>query len=123
MRILIAEDDQVLADGLLRSLRNSGYAVDQVGSGSEADAALSSHEFDLVILDLVPPGCSLEVLKRLRGRGTSTRCPSSPQPTARRSASRADLEATTSGQPFSLRGTEARVQALTRRGLGAPPRA
>ena len=33
MRILIAEDDQVLADGLLRSLRASGYAVDQVGSG------------------------------------------------------------------------------------------
>jgi len=34
MRILIAEDDQVLADGLLRSLRGSGYAVDQVSSGS-----------------------------------------------------------------------------------------
>ena len=30
MRILIAEDDQVLADGLLRSLRNTGYSVDQV---------------------------------------------------------------------------------------------
>ena len=35
MRILIAEDDQVLADGLLRALRNAGYAVDQVGSGTE----------------------------------------------------------------------------------------
>ena len=34
MRILIAEDDQVLADGLLRSLRNAGYAVEQVSSGS-----------------------------------------------------------------------------------------
>ena len=42
MRILIAEDDQVLADGLLRSLRQSGYAVDHVGSGSEADAALAA---------------------------------------------------------------------------------
>ena len=40
MRILIAEDDQVLADGLLRALRATGYAVDQVGSGSEADANL-----------------------------------------------------------------------------------
>jgi two-component system OmpR family response regulator len=39
MRILIAEDDQVLADGLLRSLRSSGYAVDQVSTGTEADAA------------------------------------------------------------------------------------
>ena len=36
MRILIAEDDQVLADGLLRALRNAGYSVDQVGSGTFA---------------------------------------------------------------------------------------
>ena len=43
MRILIAEDDQVLADGLLRSLRAAGYAVDQVSSGSEADAAIAAH--------------------------------------------------------------------------------
>ena len=39
MRILIAEDDQVLADGLMRSLRGSGAAVDHVANGSEADAA------------------------------------------------------------------------------------
>lgn len=37
MRILIAEDDQVLADGLLRTLRGSGAVVDHVASGSEAD--------------------------------------------------------------------------------------
>ena len=37
MRILIAEDDQVLADGLLRTLRASGAAVDHVANGSEAD--------------------------------------------------------------------------------------
>ena len=73
MRILIAEDDQVLADGLLRSLRNSGYSVDHVGSGSEADAALSSHEFDLLILDLgLPRMHGLEVLRKLRGRSNST---------------------------------------------------
>src|SRR5205814_3429289 len=72
MRILIAEDDQVLADGLLRSLRNAGYAVDQVGSGSEADAALAAHEFDLVILDLgLPKIHGLEVLRKLRARGSS----------------------------------------------------
>ena len=56
MRILIAEDDQVLADGLLRSLRASGAAVDHVSSGSEADAALmANNEFDLLILDLGSP--------------------------------------------------------------------
>src|SRR6201989_2474306 len=72
MRILIAEDDQVLADGLLRSLRGSGYAVDQVSSGTEADAALASHEFDLLILDLgLPKVHGLEVLRKLRARGSS----------------------------------------------------
>jgi two-component system OmpR family response regulator len=72
MRILIAEDDQVLADGLLRSLRASGYAVDQVGSGSEADAALASHEFDLLILDLgLPKMHGFDVLRKLRARGSA----------------------------------------------------
>ena len=69
MRILIAEDDQVLADGLLRSLRASGYAVDQVNTGSEADAALADHEFDCVILDLgLPKMHGLDVLRRMRAR-------------------------------------------------------
>lgn len=72
MRILIAEDDQVLADGLLRSLRASGCAADQVSSGTEADAALASHEFDLLILDLgLPRMHGLEVLRRLRARGSA----------------------------------------------------
>ena len=73
MRILIAEDDQVLADGLLRTLRGSGAAVDHVASGTEADAALLTNtEFDLLILDLgLPKMHGLEVLKKLRGRGSS----------------------------------------------------
>ena len=73
MRILIAEDDQVLADGLLRTLRASGAAVDHVASGSEADAALmTNNEFDLLILDLgLPRLHGLEVLKRLRARGSA----------------------------------------------------
>ena len=122
MRILIAEDDQVLADGLLRSLRNSGYAVDQVGSGSEADAALSSHEFDLIILDLgLPRLHGLEVLKRLRGRGTAT--PVLILTAADSIDERVkglDLGADDyMAKPFSLQELEARVRALTRRGLGA----
>src|SRR5690606_6772344 len=73
MRILIAEDDQVLADGLLRSLRSSGAVVDHVASGTEVDAALmANNEFDLLILDLgLPRMHGLEVLKRLRGRGSA----------------------------------------------------
>src|SRR5205085_9794572 len=73
MRILIAEDDQVLADGLLRSLRASGAAVDHVASGTEADAALmTNNEFDLLILDLgLPRLHGLEVLRKLRARGSA----------------------------------------------------
>jgi two-component system, OmpR family, response regulator len=72
MRILIAEDDQVLADALLRSLRTSGAAVDHVANGSQADTALMTHsEFDLLILDLGLPNLhGIEILKRLRARGS-----------------------------------------------------
>ena len=69
MRILLAEDDSVLVDGLSRSLRQSGYAVDCVKSGSDADVVLSTQEFDLLILDLgLPRLPGLEVLRRLRAR-------------------------------------------------------
>ena len=72
MRVLLAEDDSVLADGLCRSLRKAGYAIDWVGSGSEADAALTAQPYDLVILDLgLPKLGGMEVLKRLRARETS----------------------------------------------------
>ena len=72
MRVLIAEDDAVLADGLTRSLRQAGYAVDCVGTGEQADTALSSHTYDVAILDLgLPKIDGLEVLRRLRGRKSS----------------------------------------------------
>jgi two-component system OmpR family response regulator len=122
MRILIAEDDQVLADGLLRSLRGAGYAVDHVASGTEADAALVSHDFDLVILDLgLPKLPGLEVLRKLRSRGN-------PTPVLILTAADAveqrvkglDLGADDyMAKPFALAELEARVRALTRRGLGS----
>ena len=72
MRILIAEDDAIIADGLARSLRQGGYAVDWAPNGLEADAALMTVVYDLLILDLgLPKLAGLEVLKRLRGRGAA----------------------------------------------------
>ena len=69
MRILLAEDDSVLADGLTRSLRQSGYVTDCVNTGQAADNALSTQDFDLLILDLdLPVMSGLEVLRRLRTR-------------------------------------------------------
>ena len=50
MRILIAEDDTILTDGLSRALRKSGYAVDCVDTGTRADAALSAQTYDAVML-------------------------------------------------------------------------
>ncbi|MDF1482761.1 MULTISPECIES: response regulator transcription factor [Extensimonas] len=123
MRILIAEDDQVLADGLLRTLRNSGAAVDHVASGSEADAALMTHtEFDLLILDLgLPRMHGLEVLKKLRGRGSAlpvlilTAADSVEDRVQGLDFGADDYMA----KPFSLQELEARVRALTRRKAGA----
>jgi two-component system OmpR family response regulator len=69
LRLLIAEDDPVLADGLVHVLRAAGYAVDRVGDGFAADRALAAGSFDLLILDLgLPRLPGLEVLKRLRAR-------------------------------------------------------
>ena len=44
MRILVAEDDTILADGLTRTLRQAGYAVDWVKTGIEADSALDAND-------------------------------------------------------------------------------
>src|SRR5687768_17948532 len=69
MRILVAEDDAVLAEAVQHSLRQSGFAVDLVRNGMEADSALEADDFDLLILDIgLPRKSGLDVLKRLRTR-------------------------------------------------------
>jgi len=68
MRILIAEDDEVLSDGLCHSMRQSGYAVDCVKDGHSANLILSGEQpFDLVILDLgLPKVDGFTLVYRLR---------------------------------------------------------
>jgi len=67
MRLLIVEDDAMLADGLARSLRQADYAVDWVDSAERALLAVGHETFDLVILDLGLPGIDgFEMLRRLR---------------------------------------------------------
>lgn len=70
MRLLIAEDDPQLGDGLTVGLRQDGYAVDWVKDGLAADLALKTGNYDLLVLDLgLPRLDGMKVLKCLRDRG------------------------------------------------------
>jgi two-component system, OmpR family, response regulator QseB len=73
MRVLLVEDDRMIAQGLQTALRQDGYTVDWMGDGNSAAAALHSSHFDLVLLDLgLPERDGLEVLRELRRRGDAT---------------------------------------------------
>jgi two-component system OmpR family response regulator len=119
MRVLIVEDDPVLADGLTRSLRQSEYAVDCITDGGEADHVLATQNYDLVILDLgLPKIDGFEVLRRLRRRGVKV-------PVLVLTARDALLDRVKGldlgaddymTKPFDLPELEARVRALIRRG-------
>ena len=124
MRILLAEDDPIIADGLCRSLRQGGYAIDCAHNGIDADTALMTNAYDLVILDLgLPKLPGLDVLRRLRARN-------SPVPVLILTAldgindrvKGLDLGADDyMAKPFELPELEARVRALTRRSSGTTP--
>ena len=122
MRLLIAEDDAILGDAVVRHLRQNGYAVDWVQDGIAADAALCGQAFDLVVLDLgLPRLDGRSVLARVRERGLAT-------PvlivTARDAVDdRVDnLDAGADDylvKPFALAELDARIRALIRRSHGA----
>lgn len=122
MRVLLIEDDAILADGLTRSLRQSGYAVDWSSDGEEAEAILRSQEFDLVILDLTLPGIDgLDLLRKYRDRKGSApvfiiTARSEVDDRIRGLDLGADDYLT---KPFDLGEFEARVRALMRREHGA----
>lgn len=72
MRILIVEDNQVIAQGLQQILSEQGFAADVIHQGGAAQFALKSQHFDLLILDLGLPDCDgLQILKTLRQQSHS----------------------------------------------------
>lgn len=120
--VLLVEDDRDLAQGLVSSLAQSGYATDTVHSGHGALAACKKTRYELVILDLgLPDIDGLSVLRRLRQDGVSA-------PililTARYDVDDRILGLDAGGddylaKPFALGELEARVRALLRRGAPA----
>ena len=122
MRILISEDDAALAEALRFALTQSGFAVDWVANGLDADEALKGAEFGLLILDLgLPKIDGLEVLRRLRRRNSTVPVlilSGREQPEDK--VAGLDLGADDYlVKPFSLNELQARVRALLRRGHGS----
>jgi two-component system response regulator TctD len=121
MKILVVEDNTELASWLGRTLRKDGYTVDCLGNGADADFALKSNSYDLVVLDLALPALGgLEVLKRLRARDSLT-------PVLLLTANNT-LQSRVNGldqgaddyllKPFEIEELEARIRVLLRRSSG-----
>lgn len=67
MRILILEDNLILASGIDTKLKDAGYAVDVLHDGEDGNSVLQYQQYDLLILDLGLPGIDgIDILKNLR---------------------------------------------------------
>lgn len=124
MRILLVEDDHLLANTMLAMLRESSDTVDWLDDGQMALHALTEEHFDLAILDLTLPRVDgMDILKAVRKKGVQT-------PVIILTA-RSDLEEKLHGldsgaddyltKPFAMTELKARIRAVTRRGSPTPP--
>ena len=70
MRLLLVEDDDLLAESLAEALEDQGYRIDITARVREANALMASEDYGLVILDLgLPDGSGLDLLERWRKEG------------------------------------------------------
>jgi len=73
MRVLLAEDDEMLGKGLAQALEGAGWSVDWVRDGALAASALADGGYTCALLDLGLPGQDgTELLRRARQRGDAT---------------------------------------------------
>ncbi|KUL93139.1 transcriptional regulator [Bosea sp. WAO] len=121
MRILVVEDDPILADGLAVGLGLAGMTVDRVESCADARAALATSTFDAMVLDLMlPDGSGLDVLGEMRRSGDRTpillltALDDTPDRVRGLDSGADDYL----GKPFDLDELSARVRAIARRGNG-----
>jgi len=121
MRVLLVEDDRMIAEAVRTALQQDGNVVDWMGDGASATAALASETFDIVLLDLgLPRRGGLEVLREARRRGIAT-------PVIIITA-RDDVQSRIAGldsgaddyvvKPFDLDELAARMRSVLRRGAG-----
>jgi two-component system OmpR family response regulator len=69
MRVLVAEDDQVIADFVSQGLREAGYAVDVAATGPEALKKALDGGYDAAVMDVMLPGLDgLSVIEQLRAK-------------------------------------------------------
>lgn len=124
MRLLLAEDDALLADALSAQLRQAGFEVEHVENGAVAEYLLLKQPFDLAILDLgLPMLDGLSVLKRVHA--------AKPQFPVLVLTALDDLESRVTTlnagaddyltKPFDFPELEARLRVLLRRSQAAQP--
>ncbi|WP_427792602.1 response regulator [Brevundimonas diminuta] len=121
MRLLIVEDDPVLADGLHVGLSACGWTIEPVSRLEDALAALESSAFDAVVLDLgLPDGDGLEILRFVRQRDMDVGVVIlSARDDSRDRITGLDAGADDYvGKPFDLDELAARLRAVRRRLLG-----
>ena len=121
MRVLVVEDDILLGEGISEGLKQSGFIVDLIRNGSEAEDALLINDFDVCVMDIgLPKKSGITVLKNIRKENCQT-------PILLLTA-RDDVDDRVSGldagaddyltKPFDLSELSARIRALARRSLG-----
>jgi DNA-binding response OmpR family regulator len=118
MRLLLVEDNDRLAQLVVKGLTSAGFTLDRVGCLEEADAALATAKFDAVVLDLgLPDGDGADWLRRRRTAGVGVPV---LMLTARASTGE-KVKGLNSGaddylaKPFEMDELVARVKALLRR--------
>jgi two-component system OmpR family response regulator/two-component system response regulator QseB len=73
MRVLVAEDDEMIGQGLVQALEGAGWSADWVRTGPLAQSALADGDYTCVLLDLgLPAQDGTEVLRRARQAGDNT---------------------------------------------------